>query len=101
MSRLFSVPNLDLRGSQLALLTLALTALRLVHACCVFMSRVAVVVAMVPTCCARLLSDLSVQTACDKEATSTDGRLCAFHARQCIGERYFPSLEFRGGQIRG
>ncbi|KAF1961597.1 hypothetical protein CC80DRAFT_462884 [Byssothecium circinans] len=34
-------------------------------------------------CRARLLSDLSGQTPCDKEATSLDGRLCAFHSRQC------------------
>ncbi|KAL1606580.1 hypothetical protein SLS60_003985 [Paraconiothyrium brasiliense] len=34
-------------------------------------------------CRARLLSDLSGQTLCDKEATSLDGRLCAFHSRQC------------------
>lgn len=34
-------------------------------------------------CRARLLSDLSGKTACDKEATSLDGRLCAFHSRQC------------------
>ncbi|KAF1830577.1 hypothetical protein BDW02DRAFT_558680 [Decorospora gaudefroyi] len=38
---------------------------------------------MAPTCRARLLSDLTAQTACDKEATSSNGRLCAFHARQC------------------
>ncbi|KAJ8107718.1 hypothetical protein OPT61_g8673 [Boeremia exigua] len=38
---------------------------------------------MASTCRARLLSDLSGQTACDKEATSADGRLCAFHSRQC------------------
>ncbi|XPS80532.1 hypothetical protein M3J09_012484 [Ascochyta lentis] len=38
---------------------------------------------MAAICRARLLSDLSGQTACDKEATSSDGRLCAFHARQC------------------
>lgn len=29
------------------------------------------------------MSDLSGQTACDREATSLDGRLCAFHSRQC------------------
>jgi hypothetical protein len=34
-------------------------------------------------CRARLLSDLSGQTPCDKEATSSDGRLCSFHSRQC------------------
>jgi len=34
-------------------------------------------------CRARLLSDLSGQTPCDKEAGSLDGRLCAFHSRQC------------------
>ncbi|KAF2638583.1 hypothetical protein P280DRAFT_471187 [Massarina eburnea CBS 473.64] len=34
-------------------------------------------------CKARLLSDLSGQTPCDKDATSLDGRLCAFHSRQC------------------
>ncbi|KAF3051114.1 hypothetical protein E8E11_006285 [Didymella keratinophila] len=38
---------------------------------------------MAPICRARLLSDLSGQTACDKEATSADGRLCAFHSKQC------------------
>ncbi|KAJ4983302.1 hypothetical protein SVAN01_11183 [Stagonosporopsis vannaccii] len=38
---------------------------------------------MAPVCRARLLSDLSGQTSCDKEATSADGRLCAFHSRQC------------------
>ena len=38
------------------------------------------------TCRARLLSDLSGQTACDKPATSADGRLCAFHSRQCQGK---------------
>lgn len=36
-------------------------------------------------CRARLLSDLTGQTPCDKEATSLDGRLCAFHSRQCQG----------------
>ncbi|KAF1978912.1 hypothetical protein BU23DRAFT_595428 [Bimuria novae-zelandiae CBS 107.79] len=34
-------------------------------------------------CRARLLSDLSAQTPCDQEATSSVGRLCAFHSRQC------------------
>ncbi|KAF9737169.1 hypothetical protein PMIN06_012378 [Paraphaeosphaeria minitans] len=34
-------------------------------------------------CRARLLSDLSAQTPCDKESTPSGGRLCAFHARQC------------------
>ncbi|KAH7067817.1 hypothetical protein FB567DRAFT_256347 [Paraphoma chrysanthemicola] len=38
---------------------------------------------MAPICRARLLSDLSGQTACGKEATSAGGRLCAFHSRQC------------------
>ncbi|KAF2126227.1 hypothetical protein P153DRAFT_378428 [Dothidotthia symphoricarpi CBS 119687] len=38
---------------------------------------------MASICRARLLSDLSGKTACDKEATSSDGRLCAFHSRQC------------------
>ncbi|KAH6625600.1 hypothetical protein C7974DRAFT_434634 [Boeremia exigua] len=38
---------------------------------------------MAAICRARLLSDLSGQTACDNEATSADGRLCAFHSRQC------------------
>ena len=41
---------------------------------------------MAPICRARLLSDLSGQTVCDKEATSSDGRLCAFHSRQCQGK---------------
>lgn len=40
---------------------------------------------MAAICRARLLSDLSGQTLCDKEATSVDGRLCAFHSRQCQG----------------
>ena len=48
---------------------------------------------MVPICCARLLSDLSAQTVCDKEATSADGRLCAFHALQCDAKRRFSFLE--------
>jgi hypothetical protein len=38
---------------------------------------------MASICRARLLSDLSGQTACDKEATSSDGRLCSYHSRQC------------------
>jgi hypothetical protein len=38
-----------------------------------------------PTCRARLLSDLSGQAPCDKVATSSDGRLCSFHSRQCQG----------------
>ncbi|KAF2995552.1 hypothetical protein E8E13_003449 [Curvularia kusanoi] len=38
---------------------------------------------MAAICRARLLSDLSGQTSCDKEATSADGRLCAYHSRQC------------------
>jgi hypothetical protein len=37
----------------------------------------------VSICRARLLSDLSGQTPCDKEVTSSDGRLCSFHSRQC------------------
>lgn len=37
-------------------------------------------------CRARLLSDLTGQTACSNEATSPDGRLCAFHSRQCQGQ---------------
>ncbi|PVH94676.1 hypothetical protein DM02DRAFT_602165 [Periconia macrospinosa] len=36
-------------------------------------------------CKARLLSDKTGQTECDKPATSVDGRLCAFHSRQCQG----------------
>jgi hypothetical protein len=40
---------------------------------------------MAAICRARLLSDLSGQTVCDQEATSVDGRLCAFHSRQCQG----------------
>ncbi|KAF2197150.1 hypothetical protein GQ43DRAFT_484368 [Delitschia confertaspora ATCC 74209] len=38
---------------------------------------------MVGVCKARLLSDSSGQTSCDKPATSLDGRLCGFHSRQC------------------
>ncbi|KAF2180722.1 hypothetical protein K469DRAFT_692577 [Zopfia rhizophila CBS 207.26] len=38
---------------------------------------------MAAICRARVLSDLTGKTACDKPATSVDGRLCAFHSRQC------------------
>lgn len=34
-------------------------------------------------CKARLLTDSSAQTPCDQEATSLNGRFCAFHSRQC------------------
>ncbi|KAF2498113.1 hypothetical protein BU16DRAFT_525675 [Lophium mytilinum] len=38
---------------------------------------------MSPQCRALELSDPTAKTPCDKPATSTDGRLCSFHARQC------------------
>ncbi|KAF1942294.1 hypothetical protein EJ02DRAFT_434183 [Clathrospora elynae] len=37
---------------------------------------------MAPICRVRLLSDLSGQTVCDREAASLDGRLRAFHSQQ-------------------
>ncbi|KAH8724250.1 hypothetical protein GQ44DRAFT_708875 [Phaeosphaeriaceae sp. PMI808] len=37
-------------------------------------------------CRARLLSDLSGQTACNQAVTSSDRRLCTFHSRQCHGK---------------
>ncbi|KAF2808929.1 uncharacterized protein BDZ99DRAFT_444814 [Mytilinidion resinicola] len=38
---------------------------------------------MPPQCRAFELSDPTAKTPCDKPATSSDGRLCGFHARQC------------------